>query len=344
MTSAHSEFDERGQLLAQWLGAHFNHHDWQMTPASADASFRRYFRVTQGGQPWIAMDAPPANEDVWPWLAIARRLREAGVNAPQVHAADTGQGFVLMQDFGDRWLLDALTEATADTLYQQAMTALWRMQQAVPHTDLPVYDESRLRQELDLFPEWFLQRHLGLELSAAQQQQLEQLFELLVTQALAQPRVFVHRDYHSRNLLLTGSAELGIIDFQDAVSGPLTYDLVSLLKDCYVRWPVERVRGWLAEYHHRCASAGLCTGDRHTFQRWFDLMGLQRHLKVLGIFCRLYYRDGKAGYLNDLPRVLEYVVECCQRYGATQPLGRWLSEVTAAVDIRQPRQSSGPDQ
>jgi aminoglycoside/choline kinase family phosphotransferase len=342
--------DVRQTVIEQWLNKTLGEGLWHLEVASADASFRRYFRVhcspQQGTQirHLILMDAPPDRENIKPWLAIAQRLRQAGLHTPEIHASDEQLGLILMEDLGNRWLLTALRQAESkpqqvDTLYRPSLDALFKMQQATPSDDLPSYSEARLVAELELFPKWFLSTHLGYQPTCSEWDEIESVFTVSINQALQQPKVFVHRDYHSRNLLLDESGGdthwPGIIDFQDAVRGPITYDLVSLLKDCYIRWQPEQVQAWMSRYHQRCLQAGMVDCNLHTFRRWFDFMGLQRHLKVLGIFCRLWYRDGKAGYLNDLPMVLDYVLEVCSRYGATLNFGRWLQELTADRDLTQ---------
>lgn len=337
--------DARLRLVHQWLEKVMPMGHNNIAPASADASFRRYFRVepalpesTHVDEPaLIVMDAPPDKEDIRPWLDIAHRLRAAGLHAPAVIASDADLGLVLMEDLGGRTLLAELNPENVDAYYSSCMDALFAMQTQASSEGLPIYNENRLLTELELFPRWFLHRHLGYQPDCEAWSGLEDVFRLLINQALAQPKVFVHRDYHSRNLMLNEKDDLAIIDFQDAVKGPLTYDLVSLLKDCYIQWSPRQVQQWMAAYHQRCFDAGLISCDRHTFRRWFDLMGLQRHLKVLGIFCRLWYRDGKTAYLNDLPLVLDYVLEVCGRYGATQALGRQLEQLTVDIDITKAR-------
>ena len=287
--------------------------------ASEDASFRSYWRVRGGARSAIVMDAPPDREDLAPWLDIAARLRAAGLHAPEVQAQDLARGFLLLSDLGTRTYLPELNDSTAAALYGDALAALVAMQTRVDAQGLPLYDEPRLMAELELMPTWFLQKHLGISIECDEWDVIEAAFRLLINTALAQPRAFVHRDYHSRNLLIApdnnsgtaapGLSNPGIIDFQDAVLGPITYDLVSLLRDCYIVWDDARVRAWAEGHRLALRDAGLLDGrvDAPLWQRWFDLMGLQRHIKVLGIFCRLWYRDGKRGYLDDLPRVWQYV-------------------------------------
>ncbi|GAB4346630.1 MAG: phosphotransferase [Gammaproteobacteria bacterium] len=285
-----------------------------LEPASGDASFRRYFRVCNAHASYIAVDAPPQYEDSRPFVRIARWLVEWGLNAPQVIAADLDLGFLLLSDLGSRHYLDELDEASVERLYGDALGALAVMQVRGHDVaeELPPYDEALLMAEMALFDEWYLQRHLSLALSDTQRGILAETQRLLVDNALAQPRVFVHRDYHSRNLLRTERNNPGILDFQDAVWGPVTYDLVSLLRDCYIAWPAEQVQEWALGYRDMALQCGVMPEcDEAQFLRWFDLMGVQRHLKASGIFARLNYRDGKSGYLKDIPRTLAYVDAVC---------------------------------
>lgn len=322
--------DPRLDLLRHWLESELGWRGCGLAPASADASFRRYFRVTGADATVIAMDAPPAQEDVAPYLRVAGMLEAIGVNAPRVIARNAADGFLLLSDLGSTTYLEALAEpARAEPLYRDAISALVRIQAlGRDHAAmLPPYDERLLRTEMRLFPDWLLTRHLGLELDAAVTATLASAADLLVANALEQPRVFVHRDYHSRNLMVCEGANPGILDFQDAVHGPLTYDLVSLLRDCYVAWPPWQVLGWARDFRREAAAAGLDTGaDEGQFLRWFDLMGVQRHLKAAGIFARLWHRDGKPGYLPDVPRTLGYVVEACARHDDLAALGELVRQ------------------
>ena len=317
--------DPRLALLRHWLEEGLGWQGSALAPASADASFRRYFRVTRPDGTFVAMDAPPDKEDVGPYLAVAGMLAETGVNAPRVIARNARDGFLLLTDLGSVTYLAALEERSrAGELYSDAIEALVRIQArgAAHAAELPPYDEKLLRFEMSLFPDWLLARHLGLELSAAERKMLAESFDRLVAAALEQPRVFVHRDYHSRNLMVCEDSNPGILDFQDAVRGPVTYDLVSLLRDCYVAWPQERVVGWALEFRARAGAAGVDAGDdEETFLRWFDLMGVQRHLKASGIFARLWHRDGKPGYLPDVPRTLAYIEQACARHAEFAALG-----------------------
>lgn len=309
-----SDSSDRAALRLQFVQRHCGA-TARLEPASSDASFRSYWRVLGApGGSRILMDAPPPQEDVRPWLDVARRLRAAGVHAPAVHAEDAGHGFLLLEDLGERLYLAALNEATVGRLYGDALEALWRMQRGGATQGLPDYDEQRLVDEMALMSDWFLARHLGADPGEHGRQVMAAAFARLAGSALEQPQVFVHRDYHSRNLLVTGQDSPGVIDFQDAVRGPITYDLVSLLRDCYVAWPAQRVDAWVEQYRQRLVEGGATDADPRRFRRWFDLMGLQRHLKVLGIFCRLWYRDGKSGYLADLPLVWRYCNEVMDQY------------------------------
>jgi aminoglycoside/choline kinase family phosphotransferase len=315
--------DLRLQQLDHWLAGLFGDRDYQITVASADASFRRYFRVSRRGETLIAMDAPPDKEDMEPYVRVANMLVDVGVNAPKVLHRDASQGFLLNTDLGTRTYLNELAHpGRANALYTDAMNALVQIQSraADRHArSLPPYDGAVLQREMQLFPEWFCARHLNLALDESDERTLQQTFELLVNEALRQPRVFVHRDYHSRNLMVGDGQRYGpnpgILDFQDALYGPVTYDLVSLLRDCYIAWPIEQVHAWVNQFRDMAASDGIGVGaDSDEFLRWFDFMGVQRHLKVLGIFARLWHRDGKSGYLKDLPLTLRYVRDVVDAY------------------------------
>ena len=323
-----SEYDARVTQLRDWLTAGLGRSVDRLTLAAGDASFRRYFRAHEGDASWIVMDAPPGHEDVRPYLKVSRLLEGTGVHVPHVHASDIEQGFVLLEDLGNTPYLVRLARGEdVDRLYGDALTALAAIQVRGREAarELPPYDSRALQRELELMPEWFCARHLRLALDDAELALLVRSFDFLTAEALAQPRVFVHRDYHSRNLMLIDDRNPGIIDFQDALEGPIGYDLVSLLKDCYISWPRARVEGWLREYRRRIAREGLAAGtSEREFLRWFDLAGIQRHLKVLGIFARLWYRDGKRGYLADLVLTLDYVRDACARYGELQAFAHWI--------------------
>jgi N-acetylmuramate 1-kinase len=299
-----------------------------LTPASADASFRRYFRATLAdGASYIVMDAPPEREDCRPFVRVARMLSEAGVNAPRVLAQDLEQGFLLLTDLGNRTYLDVIGEHNAAALFADATDALLRWQLATRPGELPPYDEALLRREMNLFPEWYVGRHLKKDLSEAQKNELEKVFQLLVASALAQPTVYVHRDYMPRNLMVC-EPNPGVLDFQDAVIGPITYDMVSLVRDAFLSWDEERVLDWAARYWEKAKRAGLpVDADFGEFWRAFEWMGLQRHLKVLGIFARINYRDGKPKYLADTPRFIAYARATAGRYTGLTPLIRLLDEL-----------------
>lgn len=287
-----------------------------LTSVAGDASGRRYFRAIIQGRPYMLVHAPPATEKNAAFLAARGWLARAGLRVPAVFAADLERGFLLLEDLGDRTLLPALNADSVDTLYALAFDALLCLAMAkIDDPKLAPYDAALLREEVGRFDTWFLQGLLGRQSDAAGSLALAGLCDVLVTSALAQPSVLVHRDFHSRNLMLAPDGSLAVIDFQDAVAGPVTYDLVSLLRDCYIRWPAAKVTAWACQYRARLVQAGCDAGaDEPTFLRWFDLMGLQRHIKVLGTFARLALRDGKTAYLHDLPLVLSYVAEILARY------------------------------
>jgi N-acetylmuramate 1-kinase len=320
--------DSRLAELSRWVFGDLGFAGSRIEPASADASFRRYFRVTRAEDTYIVMDAPPGKENLGPFLSVARTLLGIGLNVPVVLARNPQSGFLLLSDLGRRQYLDELvSDAAADRLYADALGALRIMQTAdgALARDLPDYGHALLMREMELMPEWFLGSHLGLQISASERAMLGRLFETLAQSALRQPATFVHRDYHSRNLLVTADNNPGILDFQDAVRGPVTYDLVSLLKDCYVAWPAPRVRAWALQHREQLLAKGFPLGATDgEFIQWFDLAGLQRHIKVLGIFARLFYRDGKSQYLRDLPRVLRYAREAAADYAPTAEFAEFI--------------------
>jgi aminoglycoside/choline kinase family phosphotransferase len=320
--------DSRRAALESWLAAQLRGARFSLTPASVDASFRRYFRAAlPDGRSYVVMDAPPGKEDCRPFVHVAGLLRAAGVHAPQVHAEDLAQGFLLLGDLGTQSYLQELNADNAARLLGEATDALLRWQLATRPGELPPYDEALLRREMDLFPEWYVSRHLGVELSGAQKSVLEDIFRLLVKSALAQPAVYVHRDYMPRNLMLS-DPNPGVLDFQDAVLGPITYDMVSLLRDAFVSWDEKQVLDWSVRYWEKAKRAGLpVETDFAEFWRAFEWMGLQRHLKVLGIFARINYRDGKPKYLADTPRFIGYARAVSARYAALAPLARLLEQL-----------------
>jgi len=320
----------------EFVRAGLHGREFTLGPASADASFRSYWRIAHADRTLIAMDAPPAQEDTRAWLEVGKRLRAVGLHAPEVFVADLDQGFVLMEDLGTRTYLPELDDASADALYTDAFNALLIMQRDADATDLPVFDVTRTIPEMQLLEPWFFDAHLRLPLDNRQREVVERAFRLIADCADQQPRRFMHRDYHSRNLLITEHNSPGIIDFQGAMLGPIAYDLASLLRDCYIAWPSERVDAWIEQYRQRLVAARVVDVDARRFRRWFDLIGLQRHIKVLGIFCRLWYRDGKPGYLADLPRVLDYVLGVARSYSELVDFAMLLERAVAARDIRVP--------
>lgn len=330
--------DRRLELLRDWLVALAPEHDLHvetLRPASADASFRRYFRIDAGAASLIAMDAPPDKEDVRPFIHVARLLRDAGLNAPQVLARDVARGFLLLTDLGTTTYLEALNAGGADAnaLFADATDALIRWQLASREGELPPYDRALLERELMLFPDWYVARHLGVTLSERQRETLEAAFRRILASNLAQPAVYVHRDYMPRNLMVA-TPNPGILDFQDAVYGPIAYDLASLLRDAFISWDEERVIDWAVRYWEKARRARLPVRDDFgEFYRDLEWMGLQRHLKVLGIFARINYRDGKPHYLADTPRFIGYVRAVTQRYGELAPLARLIDELEG-VEVR----------
>jgi len=298
-------------------------------PASSDASFRRYFRVDGAdGGTFIVMDAPPPEEDVRPFIHVADVFGKTGVSVPEVLARDVERGFLVLTDLGTTTYLSQLNHDTAHKLYLDAIESLVLIQAQSRPGVLPEYDRALLLRELMLFPDWYVGKHLGLELGDKQKAVLDKAFEALLANNLAQAQVYVHRDYHSRNLMVLGRGNPGIIDFQDAVFGPITYDLVSLLRDAYIQWDEEMVLDWAIRYWERAKRAGLPVNpDVDAFYRDVEFMGVQRHLKVLGIFARLYHRDGKDAYLKDMPLVMEYTRRTCGRYKELVPLLRLLDEL-----------------
>ena len=308
---------DRLSMLHKWLHGDLAMEVYELAPASEDASFRQYYRITSSGKSYIVMDAPPGKEDCRPFLDVTERLHCSGVNVPEVFAQDLENGFLLLSDLGIESYLDKLNQQNADSLYDDAIRSLLRMQSEAPVENLPDYSESLLMQEMNLFREWLLEKHLQISLNTGDRDQLEELFQLLIESATAQPQVFVHRDFHSRNLIFNEDNP-GIIDYQDAVLGPVTYDLVSLLKDCYIKWPRSKVELWLQWYYDKLVEGTDIEIGQQEFKRGFDLMGVQRHLKASGIFARLFHRDGKTAYLQDIPRTLSYIVDLSDEYAGLQ--------------------------
>ena len=329
----------RDQLLTDWVAQRFPGQDVPIVPASADASFRRYFRLSlPDGTTRILMDAPPEHEDCRPFIKVAALLAKAGLAAPRVLDQDLEQGFLLLTDLGRIGYLEALHAdlSLADTLIRPVLDTLVRWQLASSAATLPPYDAALLRRELELFPEWFIGRHLGVTLDANEKLLLERSFKYLINSALNQPKVYVHRDFMPRNLMLVESEQAltpAIIDFQDAVYGPITYDVVSLFRDAFISWDEEQEIDWVVRYWEKARAAGLpVRADFGDFWREYELMGLQRHLKVLGIFCRLKYRDGKDKYIEDLPRFMRYAKKTAGRYLPLKPLLNLLDKLDGQTE------------
>lgn len=318
--------DIRLDEINHWIQNDLGINNPTIEPASADASFRRYFRVSANGESTIVMDAPPDKENCDPFIDITNRLLKSGVNSPEVVAYLPEKGFLMLSDLGSIMYLDKLTEDNADQLYQAAIDSLVTMQTRTSTANLTEYNDQLLHQEMTLFSDWLVEKHLSLSVDQEPDNKwLTQTFSFLARSALDQPQVFVHRDYHSRNLTWQADQPPGILDFQDAVLGPISYDLVSLLRDCYIQWPQDRVVAWLKYYCERIKQkdASINFSDAE-FIRWFDLMGVQRHLKASGIFARLWHRDGKQGYLKDIPRTLNYIVEISRKYPELKDLHNFL--------------------
>ncbi len=344
-----SHADARLALVLDWLARDIGLDVERIEPASSDASFRRYFRVFHPRGTLIVMDAPPGNEDVRPYVKVSGLLESLGIHVPRIHESDGPRGLLLLEDLGATPYLTRLKGGgDPDALYGDALDALADIQARGGEAAgaLAPYDREILLREMALMPEWFLGRHLRTELALDERELLSRSFEGLIREALAQPQVFVHRDYHSRNLMVVEPRNPGVLDFQDALRGPIGYDLVSLLKDCYIAWPRERVAGWVSAYRARLLARGAQAGGSDAeLLRWLDFIGVQRHLKVLGIFSRLWYRDGKRAYLNDLPLTLRYVLDTCARYPELAELGRFLESraapelprANARVDASAPR-------
>lgn len=316
--------DHRLGALQLWLSQNLAQQTFNLTTASADASFRRYFRVHLPHETLIAMDAPPPHENCEPFVRIAALFGDAGVHVPKVLAQDLTQGFLLLTDLGDVTYLSQLNSDTAGNLYRDASMALIQLQRASKPNILPEYDDALLMREMQLFPEWYITKHLNVVLNDSQKAQLQTTFDLINRNILAQGQVYVHRDYHSRNLMVCEDNP-GVLDFQDAVYGAITYDLVSLLKDAYISWDEAQIIDWTVRYWQSARKQGLpVPEDFSEFYRDFEYMGVQRHIKVLGIFARLFHRDGKDGYLKDMPLVMAYLRRACERYKDLMPLLRLL--------------------
>ena len=325
--------DTRKQQLIAWLTSAANIARFDINPASADASFRRYFRISFNGTTLIAMDAPPEKEDSARFIRLAQLLQRTGVQVPEIIEADLSLGFLLLTDLGQTQFLNVLKSDSVDSLYRDALNTLLTLQTATlaEVRTLPTYDDALLTRELAIFDEWFVTRHLNVQWNDAQRRVWQDACDVLKRSALEQPKVLVHRDYHSRNLMVTPQHNPGVLDFQDAVYGPITYDVASLLRDCYIAWPEVQVQGWAEQHRKNLVAHGVPVNDPAQFRRWFDLMGAQRHLKAVGIFARLHHRDGKPGYLQDIPRTLNYVLEVCSRYVELRPLEAQLRTLPAVI-------------
>jgi aminoglycoside/choline kinase family phosphotransferase len=334
--------DVRLQHLKVWLDEQlailFAEQDWgavppaTLTAASSDASFRRYFRWEGAGRSFVVMDAPPPQENCKPFVDIAFLLAKSGINVPKIYAEDLERGFLLLNDLGNKTYLDVIDSENADDLFKDALQALLAFQQLPMVAPLPSYDVALLRRELELFPEWYVKRELGIEFDSAQQTLWQQVSDLLIDSALAQPKVLVHRDYMPRNLMLS-EPNPGVLDFQDAVYGPVTYDVTCLFKDAFLSWPEERVRGWLEDYWQQAGALDIpVQPDFEDFLRASDLMGVQRHLKVIGIFARICHRDGKPRYLGDVPRFFAYIEAVVARRPELAELGMLLASLRAGAN------------
>lgn len=323
-----SENDIRLHQIRDWLENDLQLAISAINPASSDASFRRYFRTQIAQKDYIIMDAPPPQEDIEPFVKVTQLMKTSGINVPTIHHQNIDQGFLVLEDFGPVCYLDKLNQQSADNLYQKAMHTLLLLQK---NTDiqscfLPEYNYDLLNTELELFRNWFVQKLLGTTLNTEINKMLDNTWQILIDSALEQPRVCVHRDYHSRNLMLTDGDQPGVIDFQDAVVGPITYDLVSLLRDCYISWPDQQVTSWVDNYYQQLTHYNQPKPNREQFQRWFDLMGIQRHLKAIGIFARLKIRDDKPDYVKDIPRTMNYVTAICDRYSELSDFKKFLKQ------------------
>ena len=331
------------QSLNQWLNQQFSEENIQLTALSGDAGFRCYFRFSLNGNSYIAVDAPADKSNNAAFVFMQKKLSKQNILVPEIIAFDLSLGFFCLADFGETLLADILTSENMVKTYQKAIDILPHIQLALPHKtiELPHYNQAFVELELNIFPEWLLAEHLSITLTDNEQQQLKHLFSILAENMLSQPQVLVHRDYHSRNIMVLETGELGIIDFQDAVIGPITYDIVSLLRDCYLKWPDEDVTLLLSNYINTIAKQySLTHVPREQWQRWFDLTGIQRHIKASGIFARLHHRDNKSGYLNDIPLTLSYIVEISQKYPELAFIHQLLLEkVLPAMEILKEKNS-----
>ena len=317
--------DARLSHLHDWLKENFGGIDYTLKPVSGDASFRRYFRFKSNQHQFIAVDSPPEKESNAAFVQVTHLLEAEGLAVPHIHYSSLDFGFFLLSDFGDTLLLNILNDKNVFDLYTQALESLIVIQKTSAES-LPLYDETLLLKEMELFREWFISKHLRIKLKEGENESLDRIFKTLTHNALQQPQVFVHRDYHSRNLMTVKDEKLGIIDYQDAVRGPLTYDLVSLLRDCYISWPEEKVYALCLDFYKKLKLQNIIQNiDENTFIKYFDLMGIQRHLKAVGIFSRLNIRDNKSNYLNDIPRTLNYIKSVAKKYSETEKLANIIN-------------------
>ncbi|MGB1262804.1 MAG: aminoglycoside phosphotransferase family protein [Cognaticolwellia sp.] len=319
----------RTTALLHWLEQHFSSKQITLTPLSGDAGFRRYFRFQHQNQSYIAVDAPADFSNNAAFVKVQKILQALGVNVPDIQALDLKQGFLCLNDFGDQLLSDHLSDETMHSYYTQAIAELKKMLKcpAAVVDNLPYYDEKFVKTELAIFSDWLLEQHLGIYLTEVEKSQLTCCFDVLITAITEQPKVFMHRDYHSRNIMLLEDKKLGIIDFQDAVQGPIVYDLVSLLRDCYVRWPNELIAPLIESYRQQVKNEFLSEKiTQEKWQYWFDLTGLQRHIKASGIFARLHHRDNKSGYLADIPLTLTYIADVSAQYASLSFLHQLVTE------------------
>ncbi|SMN11330.1 COG3178: Predicted phosphotransferase related to Ser/Thr protein kinases [uncultured Candidatus Thioglobus sp.] len=318
----------RMETLHDWLAITMPNKNYHLQRIAGDASFRQYFRLTQNNQTFIVMDAPPEQEDCKPFINITKRLLQAQINVPKIMAQNLPKGFLLLSDLGNIHYFDQLKQADitpehATALYGNAINVLLKLHERLNTKGLPLYNKKLLIQEMDLFKHWLLQEYIGIALTKQIQNILDTIFNLLAHEALSQPQIFVHRDYHSRNLIWNKSGDPGVLDFQDAVAGPITYDLVSLLKDCYIKWPKQQIQQWANDYFMQIAKYHTNI-EQEKFMRWFNLMGVQRHLKASGIFARLHLRDHKSHYLQEIPRTLSYIIDLGNDYPELEELIQYI--------------------
>ncbi len=322
----------RNQALLKWAQDKLNDPECSIQSASSDASFRSYWRVFSNANTFIVMDAPTEHEDCQPFINVSNLLIESGINAPVVIEQDLQQGFLLLSDLGSDQYLDVLDIDNFILLYKDALRSLTTIQQKTPCNGLPQYGKKLLNQELELFNTWFIGKHLGIEISDEQTRIIEDSQKLLINNALEQPQSFVHRDYHSRNIMYCEGQKPGILDFQDAVLGPITYDVVSLLKDCYITWKTEDINELSDQFRQSYNQLNDCDIPSSQWQKWFDLMGMQRHMKAVGIFCRLNYRDNKPNYLKDINRTMNYIKGVCESYSELKPFMTIIDAITPSID------------